>query len=96
MVRLLRLLRLIAVIAAAGALFAGTVVAIALVSSAALHKSASAQELPLPPIDAKVQEPSTVLADDAKTVLATLSGPEYRQPVALTQVSRTMVTAVLD
>jgi penicillin-binding protein 1A len=93
---MVRLLRLIAVIAAAAVVFSGTIVAFAVISGAAAHKVASAQELPLPPINSKLQEPSTVLANDGKTVLATLSGPEFRQPVALSQVSKTMITAVLD
>lgn len=93
---MVRLLRLIAVIAAAAALFSGTIVAFAVISGVAVHKVASAQELPLPPINSKIQEPSTVYADDGKTVLATLSGPEFRQPVKLTQVSKILITAVLD
>lgn len=91
-----RLLRLLAVTSGAAILFSGSVVAIAAISGNALHHVASAQELPLPPIDSRLQEPSTVYADDGKTVLATLNGPEFRQPIALSKVSKTLVTAVID
>ena len=91
-----RLLRLFAVTAGAAVLLTGTIVAFAVIGGNALHHVASAQELPLPPIDSKLQEPSTVYADDGTTVLATLSGPEFRQPIGLAQVSTTMVSAVLD
>jgi membrane peptidoglycan carboxypeptidase len=91
-----RLIRLVAVTAAAAVILSGTVVAFAVIGGNALHHVASAQELPLPPINSKLQEPSTVYANDGKTVLATLSGPEFRQPVTLSQVSKTLITAVLD
>jgi membrane peptidoglycan carboxypeptidase len=91
-----RLLRLLAVTSAAAVLLSGTIVAFAFIGGNALHHVASAQELPLPPINSKLQEPSTVYASDGKTVLATLSGPEFRQPIALSQVSKTLITAVLD
>jgi penicillin-binding protein 1A len=91
-----RLLRLLAVAAAAAVLLSGTIVAFAVISGNALHHVASAQELPLPPINSKLQEPSTVYASDGTTVLATLSGPEFRQPVNLPQVSKPLITAVLD
>ncbi len=93
---MVRFLRLIAVIAASAVLFTGTIVAVVAISGVAVHRAASAQELPLPPLDSKVQEPSTVLAADGTTVLATLSGPEFRQPVKLSQVSKVLITAVLD
>jgi membrane peptidoglycan carboxypeptidase len=91
-----RLLRMLAVTGAAAILFSGSIVAIAVIGSNALHHVASAQELPLPPINSRLQEPSTVYADDGKTVLATLTGPEFRQPIALTKVSKTLITAVID
>ena len=91
-----RLLRLIAISAGAGALLAATVAAVTVVATTAVHRIATAQVLPLPAINSKLQEPSTLYADDGKTVLATLSGPELRQPVSLSQVSKTMVSAVLD
>lgn len=87
---------MLAVAAAAAVLLSGTIVAFAVISGNALHHVASAQELPLPPINSKLQEPSTVYASDGTTVLATLSGPEFRQPVNLSQVSKPLITAVLD
>ena len=91
-----RLLRLIAVTACASVVVSGAVLAFTVLASSALHHSASAQELPLPPISSKLQEGSTVYAADGKTVLAVLSGPQYRQPVRLDQISKTMIKAVLD
>jgi membrane peptidoglycan carboxypeptidase len=91
-----RLLRFVAVTAAAAILLSGTVIGVAVIGGDALHHAASAQELALPPISSRLQEPSVVYADDGKTVLATLSGPEFRQPITLSQVSKTLVTAVLD
>lgn len=91
-----RLLRLLAISAAVAVLLSGTIVALTALTGNALHHVASAQELALPPISSELQEPSTVYADDGRTVLATLSGPQFRQPVSLSQVSKTMVTAVLD
>ena len=91
-----RLLRLFGVTGAAATLFSGSVVAVAAISGSALHHVASAQELPLPPLDSRLQEPSTVYADDGKTVLATLTGPEFRQPIPLSKVSKTLIAAVID
>ena len=91
-----RMLRLVAVAACVAVLFSGTLVALSALTGNALHHVASAQELPLPPINSKLQEPSTVYADDGTTVLATLSGPQFRQPVSLSQVSKILVAAVLD
>ena len=91
-----RLLRLFAIAAAAAVVLSGTIVAVAVIGGNALHHVASAQELPLPPIASKLQEPSTVYASDGRTVLATLSGPEFRQPIQLSQVSKPLITAVLD
>lgn len=91
-----RLLRLVAITAGVAVLFSVTVVALSALTGNAVHHVASAQELALPPINSKLQEPSTVYADDGKTVLATLSGPQFRQPVSLSKVSKVLVTAVLD
>ena len=91
-----RLLRLLAITAGVAILFSGTIVALTALTGNALHHVASAEELALPPINSKLQEPSTVYADDGKTVLATLSGPQFRQPVGLAKVSKVMVSAVLD
>lgn len=91
-----RLLRFLAIIAASAVVMSGAVVAFAAIIGNAIHHSASAQELPLPPISSRLQEGSTVYAADGKTVLATLSGPEFRKPVDLDQIAQPMVTAVLD
>jgi membrane peptidoglycan carboxypeptidase len=91
-----RLLRLLAVVAAGGLVMAGTASALAVAGSALVHESASAEELALPPLDSQLEEGSTVYADDGHTVLGVLKGPATRRPVQLDQVSKTMVTAVLD
>src|SRR5579875_1019596 len=91
-----RLLRLLAITAGVAILLSGTIVALTALTGNAIHHVASAQELALPAISSELQEPSTVYADDGKTVLATLSGPQFRQPVGLSQVSKTLITAVLD
>src|SRR5579875_1096799 len=91
-----RLLRLLAITAGVAILLSGTIVALTALTGNAIHHVASAQELALPAISSELQEPSTVYADDGKTVLATLSGPQFRKPVKLNQVSKTLITAVLD
>lgn len=91
-----KLLRLIPVIVAAALLLSGTVIAYSFIVGKAVHQSASAQELALPSISSEMQVGSTVYADDGKTVLAVLSGPELRKPVNLNQVSPTLVNAVVD
>lgn len=91
-----RVLRLLALTACSALVLSGAVVAFAVIAGNALHHSASAQELPLPPISSRLQEGSTIYAADGKTVLAVLSGPQFRKPVRLDQISKTMVTAVLD
>lgn len=91
-----RLLRLIAIVAAAAVLTTGTVVALAVIGSNAVHNSASAQEIPLPPLSSRLEVGSTIYADNGTTVLGVLEGPETRFPITLSQVSKTMVAAVLD
>jgi penicillin-binding protein 1A len=91
-----RLVRLIALVSSASVLVAGTVIAVGAVASRAYHGSAVAQEIPLPPLTSQFQLATTIYAADHKTVLAVLRGPELREPVALSQVSKVMVTAVLD
>ncbi len=94
--QLYKLFRLIALVASASALIAGTIAAVAVVASRTYHGSASATEIPLPPLTSQLQLGSTVYAADHKTVLAVLRGPELREPVALSAVSKELVTAVLD
>lgn len=90
-----RLLRLAAIVAAASVLLSGTLVALAVLGTSAVHEVASAQEIPLPPIDSELQEPSSVYADNG-SLLYKFTGADQRTPVDLDQVSKTMVTAVLD
>ncbi len=90
------LVRLVALIAGAATLVAGTLAAVGVVASSAYHGSAVAKEIPLPPLTSQFQLATTIYASDHKTVLAVLRGPELREPVALSQVSKVMVTAVLD
>lgn len=85
-----------AVVSAAAVLMAGTVVAISALADGAVHRSASATELPLAPLSAAEMNGSTVYAADGKTVLAVLRGPQKQIPVRLNQVSHALVTAVLD
>lgn len=91
-----RLLRLVAVTASSSVLLAGTIVGISFIGDNLVHKSASASEVPLPPMTSSVAEGSTVYADDGTTVLAVLHDSSLRKPVALSEVSKTLVTAVLD
>lgn len=80
----------------AAAVLSGTVVGLTAIGSSAIHQTATARDLPLAPLESKEQAGSMVYADDGKTVLAELTGPEFRQPVNLDQVSKPMITAVLD
>jgi membrane peptidoglycan carboxypeptidase len=89
-------LRLLGIVVAAALVMSGSITAISAVTSGLIHNSASAQELPLPPISSRLQEGSTVYADDGTTVLGVFKGAETRDPIALSQVSKTMITAVLD
>lgn len=91
-----RLLRLVALTACSALVLSGAVVAFAAIAGKAVHHSASAQELPLAPLTSEAQTGSTVYAADGKTVLAVLSGPQFRKPVQLSQISKTLITAVLD
>lgn len=91
-----KLIRLAGICLAAALVLSGTGVAFAVIGDGVAHHAASAQELVLPPISSELQEGSTVYADDGHTVLAVLSGPQYRVPVDLSQVSKTMIAAVLD
>ena len=91
-----RLVGALAVVAASAVALAGTLVAFSVIGTTAVHRSASATEQPLPSLDSREQVGSTVYADNGKTVLAVLSGPEFREPVQLQQVSKVMITAVID
>lgn len=91
-----RLLRVLALVAATGGLIAGTLAVLSALVIGAAHNSASAVELPLPPLNADTLDGSTVYASDGKTVLAVLRGPERRIPVPLQQISPPLIHAVLD
>jgi membrane peptidoglycan carboxypeptidase len=92
-----RLIRLIAVIAGAALLLTGTSVAFAMVGSNLAHHTASSQQIPLPPLaDSTTLAPSTVYADDGKTVLAVLHASQLRKPIPLKQVAPIMIKALLD
>jgi len=83
-------------VAAGAVLASGAVVAMSAVASGMVHDTASAQEIPLPPLSSSVQEGSTIYAADGTTVLAVLRASQYREPVKLSAVSKIMITAVLD
>jgi penicillin-binding protein 1A len=91
-----KLLRLVALIAAGALLLTGTVVALSSMGDHLFHAAASAQEALLPPLGSTTLEGSTVYAADGQTVLAVLQASEYRKPVAVSSVSKTAITAVLD
>src|SRR5262249_52544313 len=65
-------------------------------SSRAIHQAATATVLPLPALGTSLKEGSTVYADDGTTVLAVLKASELRKPIPLSQVSKPMITALLD
>ena len=91
-----RLLRLVALIAAFAAALSASVIALGIIGDNTLHNAASATELPLPPMSVQMRVGSSVYADDGHTVLAVLHGPKLRIPVQLSQVSPTLIRAVLD
>jgi penicillin-binding protein 1A len=69
--------------------------AIAALADGAVHHSASASDLPLAPLNTATVDGSTVYAADGHTVLAVLRGPKKQVSVRLSQVSLTVVAAVL-
>ena len=83
-------------ITALAALTSTSLVALSVVGVEAVHHSASATELPLPPLSSRMDIGSTVYAADGHTVLGFLHGPQLRIPVPLSQVSPVLVRAVLD
>jgi membrane peptidoglycan carboxypeptidase len=91
-----RLTRLAALAAASAAVLAGSVSAFAALGVGLAHGAASASIPPLAPLVDASLAGSTVYADDGTTVLAVLKDSQTRLPVALDQVSKTMITAVLD
>jgi penicillin-binding protein 1A len=92
-----RLVRLVAVVAGSALVITGAVAGLVSVGVGLLHHSASADVLPLAPLNAdSALGGSTVYADDGTTVLAVLHASEDRKPVPLSKVSPVLVTAVLD
>ena len=68
-----------------------------MVGTGLLHHTATADAVPLPPLGSQAAlGGSTVYAADGKTVLAVLHASQDRKPIALTQVSKVLITAVLD
>jgi membrane peptidoglycan carboxypeptidase len=91
-----RLFHLLAVVVTAATVLAATVAALGVIGTDAVHHSASAEERRLPSLSSREDVGSTVYAADGKTVLGVFSGPQFRDPVKLAQVSKVMITAVLD
>ncbi|MGH9057343.1 MAG: transglycosylase domain-containing protein [Acidimicrobiales bacterium] len=91
-----RLIRFLAITAAGGLLIAGVASGLAFVGDGILHHTATADAMPLPALGTSTLEGSTVYAADGKTVLAVLRASKEREPVPLSQVSKVLVTAVLD
>jgi penicillin-binding protein 1A len=78
-------------------LITGVVVSLAVVGSGLVRHTATADAVPLPPLNSPgALGGSTVYAADGKTVLAVLHASQDRKPVALSQVSKVLITAVLD
>ncbi len=92
-----RPLRFVAIIAAGAMLITAAVVSLAVVGNHLVRHSVTADAVPLPPLGNQTAlGGSTVYAADGKTVLAVLHASQDRKPVALSQVSKVLITAVLD
>jgi penicillin-binding protein 1A len=92
-----RALRLVAIVAASALVISGAVAGLAIVGTGLLHHTATADAMPLPPLGSEsALGGSTVYASDGKTVLAVLHASQDRRPVQLSQVSKVLITAVLD
>ena len=92
-----RPLRFLALIAAASVLIAGFAVGVAAVGTGLVHHTATADAMPLPALSSEeALGGSTVYAADGKTVLAVLHASQQRKPIDLSQVSKVLITAVLD
>lgn len=92
-----RLLRFIAIVGASALVLTGVVASLAGVGSALFQHMATADAVPLPPLNTEgALGGSTVYAADGTTVLAVLHASEERKPVQLSQVSKVLITAVLD
>jgi penicillin-binding protein 1A len=92
-----RVLRFVAITAATAVVISGAVFGLAVVGNGLLHHTATADAVPLPPLGSQTAlGGSTVYAADGKTVLAVLHASQDRKPVALSQISNVLITAVLD
>jgi penicillin-binding protein 1A len=92
-----RALRLVAIVAASALVITGAVIGLTVVGVGLARHTATADALPLPPLGSEsALGGSTVYASDGKTALAVLHASQDRRPVALTQVSKTLITSVLD
>jgi membrane peptidoglycan carboxypeptidase len=92
-----RAIRLVAIVAASALVIAGAVAGLAIVGTGLVHRTATADAMPLPPLGSQsALGGSTVYASDGKTVLAVLHASQDRKPVNLNQVSKVLITAVLD
>ncbi len=92
-----RALRFLSIVAAAALLISGFVVGITAVGSGLLHRTATADAMPLPPLGSPgALGGSTVYAADGKTVLAVLHASQERKPIPLQQMGKVVITAVLD
>jgi membrane peptidoglycan carboxypeptidase len=90
-----RLLRLVVILAVATAVLAGSITGVSYAAGQIFHGAATAKAEPMYSISANADVPSTIYAADG-TVLATLRSSQNRQPVALSQISPTLISAVLD
>jgi penicillin-binding protein 1A len=87
----------VAIVAASALVISGAVLGLAVVGTGLAHRSATADAMPLPPLGSVgALGGSTVYASDGTTVLAVLHASQDRRPVALSKVSKTLITAVLD
>ncbi len=90
------LARLAAIIASTAIVASGVVVGVSVAANGAATHLATSQAAPLAALGSKIEEASTIYASDGVTVLATLRGPELRQPVKLAAVPQVLIHAVLD
>jgi membrane peptidoglycan carboxypeptidase len=91
-----RLARLVAIVAASALLIAGAVTGATMIVVGLVKHTATAKALPLPALTSSAAGGSTVYADDGTTVLGVLQASQDRKPIPLSEVSKTLITAVLD
>ena len=91
-----RLIRLVAIVAAGALVITGAITGLTVVGIGLVRHTASTTDAPLASLNSPPLGGSTVYADDGSTVLGVLAASQDRKPVALSQVSKKLVTAVLD